>query len=217
MVILHTLPELIIELERMLNFCFKGFELICSITRDCCHIVIGIAVIIGVVDLNIDLLVTSYVVDRFLVITFCGGCVNLVYVRLFRWWWLSLWLLILRQFLQLLHFYAVFPQLLHFLPFCGANWTLIMTPALTTISANADVLIVLRDNCSTSKVFWLLLVVLDAIASLKIVNDIHWLTFVLRHCLIFCWFWRLPIFIWIAISRAFVCDTVCLRSSFWVS
>ena len=37
----------------LLDFCIKGFELFCSITRDGCHLVIGIAVIIVVVDLSI--------------------------------------------------------------------------------------------------------------------------------------------------------------------
>ena len=39
-------------------FRVKGFKLICSITGNSCHIVNRIAIIIGVVDLNLELLVT---------------------------------------------------------------------------------------------------------------------------------------------------------------
>ena len=47
-----------------------------------------------------------------------------------------------------------------------------LTPALTTISANACVLIALWGSWIASKVFSLLLVVRGAVASLEIVNNI---------------------------------------------
>ena len=52
-----------------LNSRIKGFKLICSIPRNSCYIVIRITIINGVVDLIIELLVTRYLVNRFLIIT----------------------------------------------------------------------------------------------------------------------------------------------------
>ena len=62
----------------VLDSCIKRFKLICSITRDICHIVISVTIIVGIVNLIIGLLITSYVVNRFFFIIFVRVCVNLI-------------------------------------------------------------------------------------------------------------------------------------------
>ena len=104
------------DIFTVLNVCIKGFELIWGISRDSCRIAIRLTIIVGISDLIIELMVTSYVVNRFLLVI---------------WWWLcQFWLTFVSWgckgwacgSLGLRHFLAkwsIIPQLLHFLAFAG--------------------------------------------------------------------------------------------------
>ena len=48
-----------------------------------------------------------------------------------------------------------------------------MGSALTTVSTDASVLIILRDSCISSEIFWLLMVIRGAAEILKVVDHIH--------------------------------------------
>ena len=56
---------------------------------------------------------------------------------------------------------------------CGANLTVVLTPALTTISANASILVVLGNSWVASEICKRLLVVRFEIAALKIIYNIN--------------------------------------------
>ena len=55
---------------------------------------------------------------------------------------------------------------------CGENFTVVMDPALTTISVNASILVVLGNSWVASEIFTRLLVVRVTIAALKIIDSI---------------------------------------------
>ena len=132
--------------------------------------VIRIAIIIGILDLIIKLLITIYKFT-FLTITFGGGCVNLIDVCLLRFdvWAGDFWVCCF--FNKISHNSTV-----NAFTVCGSNLTLFMAPTLTTISTNASVLVVLGNSWVACEVFWLPLVIRVAIASLEIVTDLYQLS-----------------------------------------
>ena len=98
---------------------------------------------------------------------------------------------------------------------CRSNLTLVMTPALSTISANAIILIVLRDGWVASEISAMLLVIRVAVASLKIVNSFNRLRRSVLVLNFFCCFCA-SIFMCIATLRASVGETVFFNNSLLV-
>ena len=77
----------------VVSFCIDSCKLMCCITRDSCNIVIGIAVIIGVMWWFVYLLITIYIVDRFLNGAFGSCCVDLADICLLGLWHLRMFFL----------------------------------------------------------------------------------------------------------------------------
>ena len=174
--ILHALPESIIEFATVLPYWIFAVLFCCS-TRNSCHIVIRITIMIRVVDLITELLITSYVVNRFLIILLSSGFVNLFNIRWLRLRRLRFWFFVFVTFLSdMTHYSAV----ITFLTFCRADLTMIMAQKLATIDKNTGVLVVLENSWVAGEIFSLLFVVRGLIASLLIANSFYWLSICIK-------------------------------------
>ena len=157
--------------------------MVCRITRSSCDIRITIVII--VIDLIIELLIACYVMDRFFIITFDGVCVDLIDICLRRFWCLWLWLF---KYTTLLCVVSCNSTVSAFLNICRANLTVVMIPALTTVYGNASVLVLLGNSLVASEVLARLLVICVAIAFLKIIDNIGWLSVSFKLWFTFCCF-----------------------------